>query len=151
MVPMIVTGTQWPIQRSSRWATNYTPDAFYPLYVDLFKYSIIQLQKWCCARPKNNGRGHRRQQDFVLSLRNVATAPCHYFLWLFRTIPFEKCCYSPLTISLLSLTPLLWAVQTRNRAHANTVWQEINIFNHNFYRSALRKCVTKRKIDIQLS
>ena len=113
--------------------------------IDLFKYSIIQLQKWCCARPKNNGRGHRRQQDFVLSLRNVATAPCHYFLWLFRTIPFEKCCYSPLTISLLSLTPLLWAVQTRNRAHANTVWQEINIFNHNFYRSALRKMCYEEK------
>ena len=62
MVPMIVTETQWSIQRSSRWATNYTPYAFYSLYVDLFKCSIIQLQKWCCARPKNNGRGHRRQQ-----------------------------------------------------------------------------------------
>ena len=105
MVPMIVTETQWSIQRSSRWTTNETPDAFYPLYVDLFKYPIIQLQKWCCARPKNNGRGHCRQQilfwawEILLQplvtilfcyfgqspLRNVATAR-----WL------SPSCHSPL-------------------------------------------------------
>ena len=73
--------------------------------IDLFKYSIIQLQKWCCARPKNNGRGHCRQQilfwawEMLLQplvtilfgyfgqspLRNVATAR-----WL------SPSCHSPL-------------------------------------------------------